>query len=88
MVLHPQGGYQNSEADVSLTALVLIALNEGKELCIKDVLLGPKEEGRTCRVPYALHTGSSPTPTFLSMDASLLTPRPLSPDHLPLASSL
>lgn len=51
MVLHPQGGYQNSEADVSLTALVLIALNEGKELYIKDVLVGPKEEGRTCRVP-------------------------------------
>nr|XP_008529095.1 PREDICTED: putative protein C3P1 [Equus przewalskii] len=34
-----QGGYQNSEADVSLTALVLIALNEGKELCIKDNLI-------------------------------------------------
>uniref|UniRef100_A0A8D2JPN4 Complement C3 n=1 Tax=Sciurus vulgaris TaxID=55149 RepID=A0A8D2JPN4_SCIVU len=28
-----QGGYRGSEADISLTALVLIALNEGKELC-------------------------------------------------------
>ncbi|XP_021568079.1 complement C3-like [Carlito syrichta] len=28
-----QGGYQGAEADVSLTALVLIALDEGKELC-------------------------------------------------------
>ncbi|KAF5911564.1 hypothetical protein HPG69_008161, partial [Diceros bicornis minor] len=32
-----QGGYQHSEADVSLTALVLIALNEGKEFCSRDV---------------------------------------------------
>ncbi|XP_012496951.1 PREDICTED: complement C3 isoform X2 [Propithecus coquereli] len=28
-----QGGYHGSEADTSLTALVLIALHEGKELC-------------------------------------------------------
>ncbi|XP_071455894.1 complement C3-like [Marmota flaviventris] len=28
-----QGGYKGSEADVSLTALVLVALREGKELC-------------------------------------------------------
>uniref|UniRef100_A0A8D0JNM5 Complement C3 n=2 Tax=Sus scrofa TaxID=9823 RepID=A0A8D0JNM5_PIG len=32
-----QGGYQGSEADVSLTALVLIALNEGKELCHQEI---------------------------------------------------
>uniref|UniRef100_A0A8C3YEF3 Complement C3 n=1 Tax=Catagonus wagneri TaxID=51154 RepID=A0A8C3YEF3_9CETA len=32
-----QGGYRGSEADVSLTALVLIALNEGKELCNQNV---------------------------------------------------
>ncbi|XP_037363818.1 complement C3-like [Talpa occidentalis] len=32
-----QGGYRGSEADVSLTALVLIALAEGKELCIQDI---------------------------------------------------
>uniref|UniRef100_A0A673U5V9 Complement C3 n=1 Tax=Suricata suricatta TaxID=37032 RepID=A0A673U5V9_SURSU len=32
-----QGGYRGSEADVSLTALVLIALNEGKELCTQKI---------------------------------------------------
>uniref|UniRef100_A0A8C6FGU0 Complement C3 n=1 Tax=Moschus moschiferus TaxID=68415 RepID=A0A8C6FGU0_MOSMO len=32
-----QGGYQGSEADISLTALVLIALNEGKELCSQKI---------------------------------------------------
>uniref|UniRef100_A0A8C9AIU8 Complement C3 n=1 Tax=Prolemur simus TaxID=1328070 RepID=A0A8C9AIU8_PROSS len=32
-----QGGYQGSEADISLTALVLIALHEGKELCSQKV---------------------------------------------------
>ncbi|KAB0400193.1 hypothetical protein E2I00_009480 [Balaenoptera physalus] len=37
VVLHPQGGYQGSEADVSLTALVLIALNEGKEWCNQKI---------------------------------------------------
>ncbi|XP_007951815.1 complement C3-like [Orycteropus afer afer] len=33
-----QGGYRGSEADISLTALVLISLNEGKELCGQEVL--------------------------------------------------
>ncbi|KAM6216767.1 complement C3-like [Rhynchocyon petersi] len=32
-----QGGYQGSEADISLTAIVLIALNEGKDLCSQKV---------------------------------------------------
>ncbi|KAL0612458.1 Complement C3 [Plecturocebus cupreus] len=32
-----QGGYQGSEADVSLTALVVIALDEGKELCSQEI---------------------------------------------------
>ncbi|XP_037674473.1 complement C3-like isoform X2 [Choloepus didactylus] len=32
-----QGGYRGSEAPISLTALVLIALNEGKELCIREI---------------------------------------------------
>ncbi|XP_016008927.2 complement C3 isoform X1 [Rousettus aegyptiacus] len=32
-----QGGYQGSEADESLTALVLISLNEGKELCSQEI---------------------------------------------------
>ncbi|KAF0878995.1 CO3 protein, partial [Crocuta crocuta] len=32
-----QGGYQGSEADTSLTALVLIALHEGKELCSQKI---------------------------------------------------
>nr|XP_031545441.1 complement C3 isoform X2 [Vicugna pacos] len=32
-----QGGYKGSEADISLTALVLIALNEGKELCNQEI---------------------------------------------------
>ncbi|XP_045709514.1 complement C3-like isoform X2 [Phyllostomus hastatus] len=32
-----QGGYRGSEADVSLTALVLIALNEGKVLCHHEI---------------------------------------------------
>uniref|UniRef100_A0A671ECH2 Complement C3 n=1 Tax=Rhinolophus ferrumequinum TaxID=59479 RepID=A0A671ECH2_RHIFE len=32
-----QGGYRSSEADVSLTALVLIALDEGKELCSQEI---------------------------------------------------
>ncbi|XP_004688804.1 PREDICTED: A.superbus venom factor 2-like [Condylura cristata] len=32
-----QGGYTGSEADVSLTAHVLIALDEGKELCIQKI---------------------------------------------------
>ncbi|XP_045146330.1 complement C3-like isoform X2 [Echinops telfairi] len=41
---HPQGkprkylgGYQGSEADISLTALVLIALDTGKEMCVHQV---------------------------------------------------
>uniref|UniRef100_G3T2J6 Complement C3 n=1 Tax=Loxodonta africana TaxID=9785 RepID=G3T2J6_LOXAF len=33
-----QGGYQGSEADISLTALVLISLNQGKNLCSQEVL--------------------------------------------------
>ncbi|XP_076978006.1 complement C3-like isoform X2 [Tamandua tetradactyla] len=32
-----QGGYRGSEAPTSLTAIVLIALNEGKELCIQTI---------------------------------------------------
>ncbi|XP_075400207.1 complement C3-like [Tenrec ecaudatus] len=32
-----QGGYQGSEADISLTALVLIALDTGKEMCVHQV---------------------------------------------------
>ncbi|XP_058146552.1 complement C3 isoform X1 [Dasypus novemcinctus] len=32
-----QGGYRGSEASVSLTALVLIALHDGKELCIQKI---------------------------------------------------
>ncbi|KAG8523186.1 Complement C3 [Galemys pyrenaicus] len=32
-----QGGYKDSEANVSLTAFVLIALNEGKELCTQEI---------------------------------------------------
>ncbi|XP_029074457.1 complement C3-like isoform X5 [Monodon monoceros] len=32
-----KGGYRGSEANVSLTALVLIALNEGKELCNQKI---------------------------------------------------
>uniref|UniRef100_A0A8C7EXQ7 NTR domain-containing protein n=1 Tax=Neovison vison TaxID=452646 RepID=A0A8C7EXQ7_NEOVI len=32
-----QGGYRGSEADISLTALVLIALDEGKDLCHQEI---------------------------------------------------
>ncbi|XP_019657450.2 complement C3 [Ailuropoda melanoleuca] len=32
-----QGGYRGSEADISLTALVLIALDEGKDLCSQRI---------------------------------------------------
>nr|XP_054105912.1 putative protein C3P1 [Callithrix jacchus]XP_054105913.1 putative protein C3P1 [Callithrix jacchus] len=32
-----QGGYQGSEANISLTALVGIALDEGKELCSREI---------------------------------------------------
>ncbi|XP_040484208.1 complement C3-like [Ursus maritimus] len=32
-----QGGYRGSEADISLTALVLIALDEGKDLCSQKI---------------------------------------------------
>ncbi|XP_064237958.1 complement C3 isoform X3 [Aotus nancymaae] len=32
-----QGGYQGSEANISLTALVMIALDEGKELCSQEI---------------------------------------------------
>ncbi|XP_024412554.2 complement C3-like isoform X1 [Desmodus rotundus] len=43
-----QGGYQGSEADVSLTALVLIALDEGKELCHHEIpdLMASMERAR------------------------------------------
>ncbi|XP_019600514.2 complement C3 isoform X1 [Rhinolophus sinicus] len=43
-----QGGYRGSEADVSLTALVLIALDEGKELCSQEIpdLIASMERGR------------------------------------------
>ena len=88
VVLHPQGGYQGSEADVSLTALVLIALNEGKQWCNQKIPVGPKDEGRVSRMPYPLHTGSSPALVSFLVLSSLLAPRPLSSDHLPLASSL
>lgn len=88
VVLHPQGGYRGSEADVSLTALVLIALDEGKELCSQEIPVGPKEEGRICRAPYPLHSGICPTLMALSVHPCLLTPRPLFSDHLSLASFL
>lgn len=78
MVLHPQGGYQGSEADVSLTALVLIALDEGKELCHHEIPVRPKKEGNICRAPYPLHPEVSPTLISLSVHPLLLTPRPLS----------
>lgn len=58
MALHPQGGYQGSEADESLTALVLISLNEGKELCSQEIPVKPKEEGRICGVHYPCTQGS------------------------------
>ncbi|XP_054417986.1 complement C3-like [Pteronotus mesoamericanus] len=43
-----QGGYRGSEADVSLTALVLIALDEGKELCLQEIpdLIASMERAR------------------------------------------
>ncbi|KAK2494605.1 hypothetical protein MC885_020162 [Smutsia gigantea] len=43
-----QGGYKGSEADISLTALVLIALNEGKELCGQKIpnLIASMEQAR------------------------------------------
>ncbi|XP_055975825.1 complement C3-like [Sorex fumeus] len=36
-----QGGYKGSEADVSLTALVLIALEEGMDMCKQEVPILP-----------------------------------------------
>lgn len=88
MFLHPQGGYEGSEDDVSRTALVLIALHEGKTLCSQEIPVGPKIEGRICRVPYLLHSGLFHSLMSLSVYPSLLTPRPLSSDHLHPASSL
>nr|KAF6349208.1 hypothetical protein mMyoMyo1_011763 [Myotis myotis] len=43
-----QGGYRGSEADVCLTALVLIALDEGKELCSSEIpdLVASMEKAR------------------------------------------
>ncbi|XP_066128810.1 complement C3-like [Saccopteryx bilineata] len=43
-----QGGYRGSEADVSLTALVLISLDEGKELCSQEIpnLIASMERAR------------------------------------------
>ncbi|KAI5936049.1 Complement C3 [Manis javanica] len=43
-----QGGYKGSEADISLTALVLIALDEGKELCSQKIpnLIASMERAR------------------------------------------
>ncbi|XP_036985014.2 complement C3-like [Artibeus jamaicensis] len=43
-----QGGYQGSEADVSLTALVLIALDKGKVLCHQEIpdLMASMEKAR------------------------------------------
>ncbi|KAF3829462.1 hypothetical protein GH733_003726 [Mirounga leonina] len=32
-----RGGYRGSEADISLTALVLIALDKGRDLCIQEI---------------------------------------------------
>ncbi|VFV38123.1 complement c3-like [Lynx pardinus] len=37
VILRPQGGYRGSEADISLTALVPIALDEGKEPCSRKI---------------------------------------------------
>lgn len=76
---YPQGGYKGSEADISLTALVLIALDEGKELCSQKIPVGSKEEGGVYRVPYPLPTGSSPTVMLLSVHPRLLTCEPFSP---------
>ncbi|XP_006875218.1 PREDICTED: complement C3-like [Chrysochloris asiatica] len=42
-----QGGYRGSEADISLTALVLIALNKGKELCSQKNLITSIEKARS-----------------------------------------
>ncbi|XP_027990461.2 complement C3-like [Eptesicus fuscus] len=43
-----QGGYRGSEADAGLTALVLIALDEGKELCSPEIpgLIASMEKAR------------------------------------------
>ncbi|XP_023601135.1 complement C3-like [Myotis lucifugus] len=43
-----QGGYRGSEADVCLTALVLIALDEGEELCSSEIpdLVASMEKAR------------------------------------------
>ncbi|KAM9242670.1 complement C3-like [Dugong dugon] len=41
-----QGGYRGSEADISLTALVLIALNQGKDLCSQKNLISSMEKAR------------------------------------------
>ncbi|KAM5233005.1 complement C3-like isoform 1-T1 [Hipposideros larvatus] len=43
-----QGGYRGSEANISLTALVLIALDEGKELCSQEIpnLIASMERAR------------------------------------------
>ncbi|XP_064135961.1 complement C3 alpha chain-like [Loxodonta africana] len=41
-----QGGYQGSEADISLTALVLISLNQGKNLCSQESLTGSIKRAR------------------------------------------
>ncbi|XP_004378423.2 putative protein C3P1 [Trichechus manatus latirostris] len=41
-----QSGYRGSEADISLTALVLIALNQGKDLCSQKNLISSMEKAR------------------------------------------
>lgn len=58
--LPPQGGYKGSEADISLTALVLIALNEGKELCSQKIPVGSQRGGRDPQGALTPAHGNSP----------------------------
>lgn len=87
VILYPQGGYRGSEAHISLTALVLIALNEGKDLC-RGIQVRSKEEGDSASPLDSLPPGSRPILMSLSVHSSLLTLRHLSSNSLPLVPSL